>query len=103
VKVLLNLASIAIDALVRGGSLAVGAERRDGATEIAVRASGPRVAFDTNIGRALEGTLSDDELSGRTAPAHMIRMLADELGGGVQYALSGEALVMGAVLPDRAD
>ena len=29
----------------------------------------------------------------------MIRLLAEELGGGVQYALSGEALVMGAVLP----
>src|SRR5690606_17433928 len=103
VKVLLNLASIAIDALVRGGSLAVGAERRDGATEIAVRASGPRVAFDTNIGKALEGMLADEELSGRTAPAHMIRVMTDELGGGVQYALSGEALVMGAVLPDRMD
>ena len=102
VKVLLNLASIAIDALVRGGTLAVGAERRDGATEIAVRASGPRVAFDTNIGKALEGTLPEAELSGRTAPAHMIRLLAEELDGGVQYALSGEALVMGAVLPDRA-
>ena len=102
VKVLLNLASIAIDALVRGGTLAVGAERRDGATEIAVRASGPRVAFDTNIGKALEGTLPEQELSGRTAPAHMIRLLAEELDGGVQYALSGEALVMGAVLPDRA-
>ncbi len=102
VKVLLNLAAIAIDALVRGGTLAVGAERRDGATEIAVRAAGPRVAFDPSIGKALEGTLASAELSGRTAPAHMIRLLSDELGGGVQYALSGEALVMGAVLPDRA-
>ena len=102
VKVLLNLAAIAIDALVRGGTLAVGAERREGATEIAVRAAGPRVAFDTSIGKALDGTLAESELSGRTAPAHMIRMLAEELGGGVQYALSGEALVMGAVLPDRA-
>lgn len=102
VKVLLNLAAIAIDALVRGGTLAVGAEQRDGATEIAVRAAGPRVAFDSNIGKALEGTLAEAELSGRTAPAHMIRLLAEELGGGVQYALSGEALVMGAVLPVRA-
>ena len=101
VKVLLNLAAIAIDALIRGGTLAVGAEKRDGATEIAVRAAGTRVAFDANIGKALEGTLADSELSGRTAPAHMIRLLAEELGGGVQYALSGEALVMGAVLPDR--
>jgi histidine phosphotransferase ChpT len=102
VKVLLNLAAIAIDALVRGGTLSVGAERRNGATEIAVRAAGPRVAFDGNIGKALDGSLADRELTGRTAPAHMIRLLADELGGGVQYALSAEALVMGAVLPDRA-
>ena len=102
VKVLLNLSAIAIEALVRGGTLAVGAERRDGATEIAVRAAGPRVAFDGNIGKALDGSLALRELSGRTAPAHMIRLLAEELGGGVQYALSAEALVMGAVLPDRA-
>lgn len=102
VKVLLNLAAIAIDALIRGGTLAVGAERRDGATEIAVRAAGPRVAFDSNIGKALDGSLAESELSGRTAPAHMIRLLAEEQGGGVQYALSGEALVMGAVLPDFA-
>ena len=102
VKVLLNLSAIAIDALVRGGTLAIGAERRGGATEIAVRAAGPRVAFDANIGKALDGSLADRELTGRTAPAHMIRLLADELGGGVQYALSAEALVMGAVLPDRA-
>jgi histidine phosphotransferase ChpT len=102
VKVLLNLAAIAIDALVRGGTLSIGAERRNGATEIAVRAAGPRVAFDGNIGKALDGSLADRELTGRTAPAHMIRLLADELGGGVQYALSAEALVMGAVLPDRA-
>lgn len=100
VKVLLNLAAIAIDALVRGGTLAVGAERRDGATEIAVRASGPRVAFDGNIGKALDGSLDDAELSGRTAPAHLIRLLTEELGGGLQYAMSAEALVMGAVLPD---
>ncbi len=102
VKVLLNLSAIAIDALVRGGTLAVGAERRDGATEIAVRAAGPRVAFDGNIGKALDGSLATRELTGRTAPAHMIRLLAEELGGGLQYALSAEALVMGAVLPDIA-
>jgi len=100
VKVLLNLSAIAIDALVRGGTLAVGAERRGSATEIAVRASGPRVAFDANIGKALDGSLDLAELSGRTAPAHLIRLLVNERGGGVQFALTEEALVMGAVMPD---
>ncbi|MGN6500413.1 MAG: histidine phosphotransferase family protein, partial [Tsuneonella sp.] len=44
VKVLLNFAHIALDALVRGGTLDIGAESRDGASEIVVRASGPRIA-----------------------------------------------------------
>jgi histidine phosphotransferase ChpT len=99
VKVLLNLASIGMDALVRGGTLSVGAETRDGTTEIAIRAAGPKLAFDTAIGRALDGTLEEEELSGRTAPAHMVRMLVEERKGGVQYALTEGALVIGAVLP----
>ncbi len=100
VKVLLNLAAMGLDSLVRGGTLEVGAERTGGATEIAIRASGPRVAFDPIIGKALSGELADSELSGRTAPAHMIQLLAAEQGGGVQFAHSAEALVLGAVLPD---
>ena len=100
VKILLNLASIGLEALVRGGTLAIGAERNAGATEIAIRASGPKVAFDPNVGRALSGELPDGELSGKTAPAHMIRMLASEQGGGIQFAKTDDALVLGAVLPD---
>ena len=98
-KVMLNLALIGMDALVRGGTLEIGAEMRQGATEIAVRAAGPRIAFDQTIGQALEGKLPEAELSSRTAPAAMLHMLASGSGGGLQYALSPEALVMGAVLP----
>ena len=100
VKLLLNLAAIGLDALPRGGELQVGAENRDGATEIAVRAAGARIAFDPAIGQALDGSLPDSELSGRTAPARLIRLIAEEHGGGLQYALTEGALVMGAVLPD---
>lgn len=101
VKTLLNLALIGIEALVRGGSLDIGAELRDNASEIVIRAAGPRIAFDKDIGRALDGTLPDSELSSRTAPAAMLHQLAAQLGGGLQYALTEEALVMGAVLPVR--
>jgi histidine phosphotransferase ChpT len=102
VKTLLNLALIGIEALVRGGTLDIGAELRaeeggKGASEIVVRATGARIAFDPDIGRAHDGSLP--QLSSRTAPAAMLRELAESLGGGVQYALTDEALVMGAVLP----
>lgn len=100
VKVLLNFAQIAVDALVRGGTLLVGAERRDGACEIVVRATGPKIAFDEVLGHALEGTLSAAELSSRTAAAHMIHLLAKGCGGTLQYALSPDALVLGAALPE---
>ena len=99
VKTLLNLALIGIEALVRGGTLEVGAELREGASEIVIRAAGPRIAFDPAIGQALDGSLPPEELSSRTAAAAMIHQLAAGLGGGVQFALTDDALVMGAVLP----
>ena len=99
VKVLLNLSMIAIEALVRGGTLDIGAELREGASEIVIRAAGPKIAFDPVIGRALDGSLAPGELSSRTAPAHMLYQLAASTGGGLQFALSDDALVMGAVLP----
>lgn len=100
VKVLLNLALIGIEALVRGGTLDIGAEQREGASEIVVRAAGAKIAFDPLVGQALDGTLDAADLSSRTAPAAMIQKLAVEAGGGLQFALSEEALVMGAVLPE---
>jgi histidine phosphotransferase ChpT len=99
VKTMLNLALIGIEALVRGGTLDIGAELREGASEIVVRASGPRIAFDPVVGRAIDGSLAAEELSSKTAPAAMIQQLASSLGGGLQFALSDDALVMGAVLP----
>lgn len=99
VKTLLNLALIGLDALVRGGTLDIGAEVNGGAIEIVVRAAGQRVAFDPAVGQALEGTLPMSELSSKTAPAAMVQQLAASAGGGVQVHVTAESLVMGAVLP----
>ncbi|MEL6211484.1 MAG: histidine phosphotransferase family protein, partial [Pseudomonadota bacterium] len=99
VKVMLNLAQIALDTLVRGGTLDIGAESRDGNIEIVARATGDKIAFDETIGRALQDEIAPGEITSRTAAAHMIALLAEELGGALQYALSDDALVLGAVLP----
>ena len=100
VKVLLNFAQIANDALVRGGSLDIGAEVRGGNCEIVVRATGTKIAFDDTIGKALDGSLDRADLSSRTAAAHMIHLLAAQSGGGIQYARTDETLVLGAILPE---
>jgi histidine phosphotransferase ChpT len=100
VKVLLNFALLGIEALVRGGTLDIGAENRGGASEIVVRAAGPRIAFDKAIGAALEGNLGEEGLTSRNAPAFMLYQIAARQGGGLQFALTDDALVLGAVLPD---
>lgn len=99
VKILLNFAHIAIDALLRGGTLDIGAEMRDSGTEIVIRASGEKLAFDEDIGRALQGTLPAESISGRTAPAYMIQQMVQDAGGKIQYHYGDGSLVLGAVLP----
>ncbi|MEE4540042.1 MAG: histidine phosphotransferase family protein [Erythrobacter sp.] len=105
VKVLLNLSQIALDALVRGGTLDIGAEKRPSDfggnhVEIVARASAERLAFDKTIGSALQGELGAHQITSRTAAAHMVALLAEELGGGLQYKLTDDALVLGAIIPE---
>jgi histidine phosphotransferase ChpT len=106
VKTLLNLSMIGIEALVRGGNLDIAGEVRANetggeATELVIRASGPRIAFDPLVAQALAGTLAPADLSSRTAPAAMLYQLAQGLGGGFQTHVAADALVLGAVLPVR--
>ena len=102
VKVLLNLALIAGDALVRGGQLDIGAERRPGVTEIVVRAEGPKLVLDPDLRSALAGTLPDEGLASRTAAAWMVRSLVISAGGEIALSPAGEpVLLFGASIPDQ--
>ena len=97
-KLLLNLALIAGDSLVRGGRLDIGAES-DGGTEIAIRAEGPRIALDPVIAATLVGGAEAD-VEARAAGAWLAHSLADEAGGSIQLSRpSDEVLVIGAALP----
>lgn len=97
-KLLLNLALIAGDSLVRGGRLDVGAES-DGGTEIAIRAEGPRIALAPIIAQTLLGG-AEAGVEARAAGAWLAHSLAQEVGGAIQLSRpSDEVLVIGATLP----
>jgi histidine phosphotransferase ChpT len=97
-KLLLNLALIAGDGLVRGGRLDVGAENEDG-TEIAIRAEGPRIVIDPTIRDTLVNGASG-EIEARTAGAWLAHSIASEAGGSIQLSQpSDDVLMMGATLP----
>lgn len=93
-KILLNLAMIGFDALVRGGRLDVGFENG----EVVIRAEGPRLVLDAEIRSVLAN--GQGAVTSRTSAAWLIRKLSDEAGGRVELA-DGDAgvLLLAAVLP----
>jgi histidine phosphotransferase ChpT len=99
IKVLLNLALIAGDALVRGGQLDVGAEVRNGNIEIAIRAEGDRLVLDPELRNALTGTADEANLAPRAAAAWLAHRIAQGCGGSIQVSEQGAPfLLFGAVL-----
>ena len=98
VKVLLNIAMIAGDALVRGGQLDIGADMVDGHVEIVVRGEGPRIVLDEEMRAALNGTSGNAAVTPRAAAAHLARALVVENGGSLQISEpDAPVLMFGAV------
>ena len=101
-KLLLNLALLAGDALVRGGRLDVGAENRDGEVELVIRAEGPRILLDPALRETLSNGSSGDRVEPRAAGAWLAHNLAAEAGGSIQLSDPGsEVLLIGATLPPQ--
>jgi histidine phosphotransferase ChpT len=99
-KILLNLALIGGEALVRGGRLDVGAEQREDGVEIVVRAEGPKIVLDLDLRAALAGALADENLSARTSAAWMVHALVKEAGGQILMSPPEEpVLLFGANIP----
>lgn len=103
VKVMLNLALIASDALVRGGALTIGAEESADATEIVLRAEGARIVLDPELRRTLTSGADDGEMvTPRAAAAFLVHALTAGGGGSVVVTEPMEgSLLFGATLPTR--
>jgi histidine phosphotransferase ChpT len=100
VKLLLNLALLAGDALVRGGRLDVGAESRDGEVELVIRAQGARILLDPLLREMLVRGSAGASVEARAAGAWLAHQLAADAGGTIQLSdPESEALLIGAVLP----
>ena len=100
VKLLLNLAMIAGDALGGGGRLDVGAERGDDAIEMVIRADGTRVLVDPTLRETIVKGASGGTVEPRAAGAWLAHELAAEAGGSIQLSdPSSELLLIGVTLP----
>lgn len=99
IKVLLNLAMIAADALVRGGTLDVGGEMSGGTVEIAVKIEGPRLILDPELRRMLTEGPGEGEVTPRAAAAYLIHTLVADARGVIQVSDPAEGvMIFGAAL-----
>lgn len=98
-KVLLNLTMVAIDSLVRGGQLDVGAE----GAEIVIRAEGTRLVLDQEIRAVLAGEGDPAQITSRTSAVWLTRWLAEEANGtiGVSDQKDG-VLILAATMEPNA-
>ena len=102
IKLLLNLALLAGDALVRGGRLDVGAESSDELIELVIRAEGPRILLDPVLRETLLTGGSAGTVEPRAAGAWLAHSLVAEAGGSIQLSdPAAEVLLIGAAFPRK--
>ena len=101
VKLLLNLAMIAGDSLIRGGTLDIGAEQGLHELEIVIRAEGPRILLDPSL-KAMLTRGSSDAVEPRAAGAWLAHRLAIDAGGTIRiHEPVGPFLLIGATIPKQ--
>ena len=102
VKVLLNLALIAGDTLVRGGTVTIGTEEGEHTTEIVLRAEGPRVILDPDLRATLTDGSGGESVTPRAAAAFLVHAIVADAGGSVMVTDPVDnTLLFGATLPSR--
>lgn len=94
VKLLLNLALIAGDGLVRGGQLDIGVESREREIELVIRAEGPRVIVDPVLRETLIKGAADGSVEPRAAGAWLAHALAAEGGGSIRLSDPADDMLM---------
>ena len=100
VKLLLNLALIAGDALVRGGRLDIGGEQSGKGIELVIRAEGPRILLDPTLRETLVRGSANGTVEPRAAGAWLAYGLASQAGGSIKLSdPDADVLMIGADLP----
>ncbi|OWK32240.1 histidine phosphotransferase family protein [Sphingomonas mucosissima] len=102
IKVLLNLAMIAGDSLVRGGTLDIGSETNDAGIEIVLKAEGPRIALDHELRATLMEGQASEAVTPRAAAAFLVHEMVKAAEGRVMISAPDDnVLLFGATMRPR--
>jgi len=92
IKLLLNLAVVVAEALLRGGKLKIELSVSGNRHEISLVGEGDHVSFDDTNALALAGGSVDYETSPRLAPAAFAGQIVKEIGGKINHSVSENSI-----------
>jgi histidine phosphotransferase ChpT len=99
-KMMLNMALLTGDALLRGGTLTVACEVTDDMIDIATLAAGPKVLLGEDLRSALLGQTPEAEVQARVAPAFLVHLLAQSARATLNISPpAGDQLALGVRIP----
>ena len=102
IKVLLNLAMIAGDSLVRGGTLDIGSETNEAGIEIVLKAEGPRTLLDEELRGTLVDGRAAEAITPRAAAAFLVHQMVTSADGRVMVSAPADnVLLFGATMRPR--
>lgn len=99
-KVLMNLTTMACDAIPRGGKLEVVVKITGGAGAATVTAAGPKARLAEETRAGLEGRVAIDELDVRTILPHISGLLARDFGQGIDVYTDEETVKFSFTFPE---
>ena len=85
-KVLLNLALIALDSMMRGGTVRIEAAVAQGSVVVTVRGQGGHAKIADEVRSGLEGVFDLAKATPKAAPAYLVASLARELNAVITVA-----------------
>ena len=99
-KLLMNMALVASESIIRAGTVTVQAAGSPSGVQLAATASGDRILVSDDITAILGGTATEESVDAKSVPAVLAIVLADELGGRIacQRGQNNEFIIL-AELP----
>ena len=102
VRLVLNLVLVGVEALARGGTIAVRIDHGEGPAQLSVTAEGDRASLNDAFVGALSGESGEGGLDARTAQPLYSSLLAKELGAPIQCSTLPDRVELRVQIPRRA-
>lgn len=102
-RVALLAAFLLVEALPRGGDVRLEAEMSGSSVKLVGSARGQGARLFEEVSATLAGKVNSDELTAKSAPAELLRILTSDLGGRIEVLPGRDVMELSIIFPALGD